>query len=88
MSDERVQHDSAAGRFVYGPAVAEYRMEGNRMIFTHTWVPPELRGQGVAGKLIREGLEYARREGKRVEPQCSYVEAYLSRHPEYADLRA
>jgi len=88
MSDENVQHDPSAGRFVLGAAVAEYRLEGNLMIFTHTWVPPELRGHGVAGKLIREGLEYARREGKRVVPQCSYVETYLRRHPEYADLRA
>lgn len=87
MSEE-IRHEPAAGRFVLGEAVAEYRLEGNRMIFTHTFVPPEMRGQGVAAKLIHAGLEYARAGGKRVVPQCSYVETYLQRHPEYEDLRA
>lgn len=87
MSDE-VRHEPVARRFVLGSSVAGYRMEGKLMIFTHTFVPPELRGRGIAANLIRAGLDYARAEGKSVVPQCSYVETFLQRHPEYGDLRA
>lgn len=88
MNTDPVLHDAAGSRFTLGPAVAEYRREGDVMIFTHTWVPSEARGRGVAARLVREGMEYARRKGKRVVPQCSYVETFLRRHPEYEDLRA
>ena len=67
-------------------AVAEYVVEGDRMIFTHTLVPPELRGRGIAASLVRAGLEDARRQGRRVVPRCSYVAAVIRRHSEYLSL--
>jgi uncharacterized protein len=87
-----VRHDAAARRFelmIDGRrSMLEYAVQGDRIVFTHTGVPPELRGQGVAARLVRAGLEYARAEGRRVVPQCSYVEAFLRRNPEFHDLRA
>lgn len=86
-----VYHNGPASRFELTEggkqSVAEYRMDGDAMVFTHTWVPPEWRGRGIAARLIHAALEFARREGKKVVPQCSYVESYMKRHPEYADLR-
>jgi len=67
-------------------AVAEYRREGDVMIFTHTEVPPALRGGGIAGKLVQFALESAAREKVKIIPQCSYVEHYIRRHPEFASL--
>lgn len=91
MDSNPVVHDRGNRRFELAlegqKAVAEYEMEGDRMIFTHTWVPDELRGRGVAAELIRAALEFARREKKKAVPQCSYVEVYLKRHPEFADLQ-
>jgi uncharacterized protein len=69
-------------------AVAEYRREGDRLAFTHTVVPPELEGQGVASALIRAALAQARERGLRVVPHCSFVAAYIERHPETQDLLA
>ena len=66
--------------------MAEYRQEHDLIIFTHTWVPPELRGQGIAGDLLRAGLEFARKKNLRVVPQCSYVDVFIRRHPEFSDL--
>lgn len=90
MDSNPVSHDRANKRFELSlegrTAVAEYELEGDRMIFTHTWVPDEFRGRGAAASLIRAALEFARQEGKKVVPQCSYVEVYLKRHPEFADL--
>lgn len=55
-------------------------------MFTHTGVPPAYEGQGIASALVKEGLAYARKEGYKVVPLCSFVAAYIKRHPEYADL--
>lgn len=71
-----------------GLAVVDYRIEGDRMLMTHTFVPPELRGQKIAEQLVTAALEFARREHLRVMPVCSYVDVFLRRHHEFADLRA
>lgn len=85
-----VQHNSAGQRFelrVGGHlAVAEYRIDGADLVLTHTFVPPELRGRGLAEQVVRAALEFAREKKYRVVPQCSYVGVFLRRHPEFADL--
>ncbi|MCL2458887.1 MAG: N-acetyltransferase [Desulfobulbus sp.] len=69
-------------------AVLDYVEQGDSVLaFTHTFVPPELRGRNLAAILTRHALEDARRQGKKVAPQCSYVAAFMERNKEYADLR-
>lgn len=67
-------------------AVAEYSIEEGRVAFTHTYVPVELRGKGIAEKLVRPALAWARSEKLRVVPRCSYVAAFIDRHAEFRDL--
>ena len=85
-----VRHHAAANRFeseVDGNlAIAEYQLDGERMIITHTFVPPELRGRGIAEKLVRPALAWARAKNRRVVPACSYVAAFIERHAEFRDL--
>lgn len=69
-------------------AVIEYELDGERMILNHTFVPPELRGQGIAEKLVRAALADAREQKLTVVPECSYVEKFMTRHAEYQDLLA
>lgn len=93
MSDSiPVSHNAAAHRYeavVDGHlSVCEYELDGDRMIFTHTVVPAELRGRGMAEKLVRAALAGARAAGRRVVPQCSYVAKFIERHAEFADLVA
>lgn len=57
-------------------------------VATHTFVPPEARGKGIAIALVEQMVADARARGFTIEPQCSYVEAAFRRHPEWADLRA
>ena len=87
-----VRHNPADSRYeaeVEGHrAVTEYRVEGDRVIFTHTFVPPELRGRGNAEALVRTALEETRRRGSRVVAECSYVAAFIRRHPEFQSLIA
>ena len=66
----------------------DYLIEGGRMVCTHTFVPPALRGQGLAEQLVQAALAEARANGWRVVPACSYVAVFIERHPEYRDLRA
>ena len=85
-----VRHNAEERRFeadVSGEiSVAEYEERGTEMIMTHTYVPPTLRGRGIAEKLVRVALEHARDERLRVVPACSYVAAFIRRHPEFQPL--
>ena len=91
MSDD-VQHNLERGRYELvregRTAYAEYERRGDIIVATHTVTPPALRGQGIAGRLVKAMLADARREGLKVAPQCSYVAAYFESHPEEQDLRA
>lgn len=56
--------------------------DGTR-VFHHTFVDPELRGQGVAEAVVRHALDETRREGHRYVATCPFVQAFIRRHPEY-----
>jgi uncharacterized protein len=67
-------------------AVANYRLNGGVMTFTHTEVPPQARHGGIASRLIEGALAMARARGLKVVPRCSFVRAYVDKHPEVRDL--
>jgi predicted GNAT family acetyltransferase len=79
-----VHHDAVARRFsaeVEGiQAVLDYTIDGNAMTITHTGVPREIGGRGIAGELMRAALGVARDAGWRIIPACSYAAAYMARH--------
>jgi len=58
------------------------------VVFHHTGVPRALEGRGLAAQLVAHGLAWARAQGLKVVPSCSYVDAFMRRHPEWQDLRA
>ena len=90
MTPLNVIHDAAARRFqatVDGLAcVADYRLVGAVMHIQHTEVPAALQGRGLAAMLVQQVLAHARSQGWQVRPVCSYVRAYMQRHPETQDL--
>lgn len=66
-----------------------WRAQGERVrIATHTGVPHELRGRGIAGRLVEALIADAREQGFKVVPACSYVAKQFDEHPEWAELRA
>ena len=85
-----VRHRPADSRFEAtlegATAVAEYVRAGGTVTMTHTFSPPELRGRGVAEKLVRAALDWAKVEGLRVVPACSYVAKFVERNPDYRAL--
>ncbi len=81
-----VTHQPDRQRFVLSEngaeALLEYRMVTPTVIdFVHTFTPSALRGRGVAAQLVETGVGYARERGWRVIGSCSYVAAWLQRHP-------
>jgi uncharacterized protein len=86
-----VRHEPEAQRFVADvdgePALLLYRRAGDGSVaFSHTEVPARAQGRGIAAELVRQALAWARAEGLRVRPLCSYVAAYMRRHPDTHDL--
>jgi predicted GNAT family acetyltransferase len=69
-------------------AFVTYRRGSGVISLNHAEVPPELEGQGIGSELVRLTLDAVRGEGLKVVPRCSFVAAFMRRHPEYADLRA
>ena len=70
-------------------AFLEYHAQGAEVLaFTHTFVPPELRGRNLAAILTKYALEDARRLGKKVVPICSYVAVFMERNTDFQELRA
>jgi predicted GNAT family acetyltransferase len=65
-----------------------YQLDGNRILFTHTGVPDEFQGRGIGAALVKAGLDYAAEQKFRVVPMCSFVAAYIKRHPQYQPLLA
>lgn len=66
----------------------EYERAGDVMVITHTIVPPAIGGRGIAGRLVQAALAHARDTGLKVDPQCSYADAWMRRHPQFDGLRA
>ena len=61
-------------------AYLTYAQEGGTVAMTHTIVPPEIGGRGIAGELTRTAVQWARDAELEVDPQCSYVRAWLHKH--------
>jgi len=68
---------------------AEYEQSDSVITFTHTIVKDAFEGQGIGGRLVRAALDtVAASEGVRVIAQCSFVAAFIDKHPEYQPLLA
>jgi predicted GNAT family acetyltransferase len=91
-TDLNIVHQAEIGRFgaiVDGlPCEADYRLDAGIMHMTHTGVPSQLEGRGIAAALVKAALIWARQQGYKVNPLCSYVRVYIKRHPEWQDLQA
>lgn len=87
-----IRRDDAAGKYeisVDGTVAgfADYTDHGTVRELPHTVVDKAFGGRGLAGKLVGFALDDIRAASLQVRPTCSYVDAYIDKHPEYADLR-
>ncbi|WP_151670983.1 GNAT family N-acetyltransferase [Nitrincola schmidtii] len=78
-----IEHQPEQQRFSHGNqqalAVLEYQLHPPKVHFTSTYVPDSMRGQGIAEKLVRTGLAWAREQNYEITTSCWYVDKFLAR---------
>ncbi len=62
-----------------------FSLDTKVMTVPHTYVEPDYEGQGVAGKLTAFMIDYAKKKGYQVVPECSYVAVYFERHQDLVE---
>jgi predicted GNAT family acetyltransferase len=68
--------------------VADYQVEGDRVVFPHTEIDPARRGRGLGAELVRAALDDVRATGRTVVARCWYVQQFIDENPGYGDLLA
>lgn len=63
-----------------------YRSRKGLLALVHTEVEDRFGGRGIGGRLARFALDQARADGVAVLPFCPFVNGWIERHAEYADL--
>ena len=68
-----------------GNVIAEVTFPTKNGVSTidHTFVDTSLRGEGIAGKLVKLAADKILTEGNKIAATCSYAVAWFKRHPEY-----
>ena len=66
--------------------VADYRDEGDVLVFPHTEITSSMRGRGLGARLVQAALDDVRTRGQRVVPHCWFVAEFIEANPEYRDL--
>jgi predicted GNAT family acetyltransferase len=85
-----VEGEEAQGTLEWEPrtGLPEQRVGRDARVATHTIVPPEIGGRGIAAMLVERLVEDARQQDFTIVPQCSYVARKFEDNPDWADLKA
>jgi len=88
-----IQHDERSQRFTYErdgltAYLAYRRVDAHTVDFLSTYTPPELRGRGIAARVVERGLRWADENGLKVIPTCWFVAELVERQPEWQRLLA
>jgi hypothetical protein len=85
-----VINDKQGSRFVLNVDGHEvyllYAEDKETLDLYSTYTPTQLRGKGLAAKVVKVSLEYARAKKLKVIPNCWYVRKFIKKNSEYADL--
>lgn len=72
-----------------GKLLAEltFPLVGNQIVdINHTFVDGALRGQGMAGRLMKNAVDVIRSQGWKCITSCPYALAWMKKHPEEQDI--
>ena len=91
--DLEIKHNETDNKFYTvvdgSEAYLRYLMvNDNTMDMLKTYVPNELRDKGIAGEIVRTGLNFAVEKKLKIIPTCSYVATFIKRHKEFEHLLA
>jgi predicted GNAT family acetyltransferase len=83
---EDVSHYPDQNRFVLeyegAQAVLQYNLSSSQqgitaIDFNSTFVPPAFRGKGLAEKLVRTGIKWAKEQGYELHASCWYAAKFI-----------
>jgi len=88
-----IKHDMERQKFYLEKSgkvsYVKYMMEDSKIInILKVFVHPDLRNKGLAGKLAKAALNYAKENNLKVIPTCSYACYFIARNKEYEELLA
>lgn len=82
-------NDTQGNRFVFEVEGYEvyvlYAEDKETLDLYSTYTPPELRGKGLAEKVVLAAFDYAKEKNLIVIPSCWYVRRFLEKNTEYQD---
>ena len=58
----------------------------DRIIIEHTGVEEVLKGKGAGKELVAKTVEFARKEGIKIIPVCSFAKRVFDKTDEYKDV--
>ncbi len=83
-------NDKQGSRFVLDvdglEVYALYAEDKETIDLYSTYTPPQLRGQGLAEKVVFAAFEYAKEKNLKVIPSCWYVRKFLDNHTEFQKI--
>ncbi|KTD15535.1 glutaredoxin [Legionella gratiana] len=62
------------------------KLDEQTLDYYATFVPENLRNQGIADNITDYALQYAKDNNYQVVPSCPYVRSYIKKHPKYQSL--
>lgn len=83
--DFKIEKDRIYATDPSGNIIAEVTFPTKDGVSTiyHTFVDDSLRGQGIAGKLVKLAADKILAEGNKIEATCPYAVEWFQQHPEY-----
>lgn len=85
-NEEKKRFELDVGKII---AFVDYIINKKSTIYlTHTEVPKEAKGQGLAGKLLDHVFHEIDKRELELVPICPFVKVYLQRNPEWKKLLA
>lgn len=63
------------------------KQENGILVIDHTETRNELEGRGLASRLLKKTVDYARENQLKIDPLCPFAEVKFDENPDYQDVR-
>ncbi len=63
------------------------KQDNGILVIDHTQTRQELEGNGLASRLVKRTVEYARENSYKIDPLCPFAEVQFDLNKEYQDTR-
>lgn len=83
VENERIYANNQEGKLI---AEITFPIKDGVATIDHTFVDQSLRGQGIAGELVKLAADKILANGHRIAATCPYAVVWFQRHPHYTTV--